>query len=400
MRYIGIILAGGKGKRLGALTKKTPKPLLKINEHHFLDILLYKICQYQFKKIFIICSYKSHLFVKKYHKKFFFGVLIICVIEKKPKDTGGALFDIKKKINNDFFLFNGDTFFNINIDKFYQSSIKSKQIVSLALTKNNNYKENQKLNGLSLFKKKFVSFSEAKTSLMNGGIYFIKKTFLKGLQNKKTSFENHYLKKLIFEKKVFGKIYQDYFIDIGTIKNLLWAKKTLLKQIKFKCAFLDRDGVVNEDKGYTHKQSDLKILPGVFQGIRYLNSRKFLIIIITNQSGIGRGYYTVNKFHKFNSSLIEQLNANRSYIDDLFYCPHHPSQGLKKFKKTCPCRKPKNGMIIQASKKWNIDLKKSFMVGDSYSDYLCAKKSKVKFVYFNKNFLKTIKQSDFFTKLI
>lgn len=392
MNYIGVILVGGKGRRLGDLTKNTPKPLIKINGLSFIKILLYRLCQYNFKTIYLICSYKSDQFIKEYNNKYILGVRIICLVEKKPKDTGGALYEIKNKIKSDFFLINGDTFFDIDLDKFYLFTKKLKTEINLALVKNKNYKSNRKLINISISNKNKIIIKKNKSLIMNGGIYLIKKNFLKKISNKKISLENDILQRNINLGNVSGQIYNNYFIDIGLKKNLKKAKKDFKLFNHSKCFFLDRDGVINKDKGYTYKVKDLKLLTHISKIIKHLNKRKFLIIIVTNQSGIGRGYYSEKQFNYFNEKLVKRLEKKNAHIDDIFFCPHHPFYGKKNYKKNCRCRKPNNGMLLDAIQKWGINTKKSFMIGDKLTDYMAAIKTKIKFFYFSKNLYKQIRK--------
>jgi len=160
-----------------------------------------------------------------------------------------------------------------------------------------------------------------------------------------------------------------------------------------KCFFLDRDGVINIDKKYVYRVSDFIIFPGVENAIKYLNNEDYLVIIVTNQSGIGRGLYTKKDFFKIQDFLKRKLRKFKAKIDDIFFCPHHPIYGKGVYKKNCSCRKPNNGMLESAIKKWNIDRKRSFMIGDKDSDLNCAKKSKVNFIFKKKgNFYNQIKQ--------
>ena len=133
--------------------------------------------------------------------------------------------------------------------------------------------------------------------------------------------------------------------------------------------------------------------PGVSGALQEIKKKKYLIIIITNQSVVGRGILSENGFKKFTNSfnkvLIKKTKIN--LIDDLFFCPHHPKKGIGKYKIKCKCRKPGNKMLEDAIKKWKIDRSLSVMIGDKLSDYLAAKKSKVKFYYKNNsNFKKQI----------
>ena len=151
--------------------------------------------------------------------------------------------------------------------------------------------------------------------------------------------------------------------------------------MRFKCAFLDRDGVINQDKGYISKVSDFKIYPGVGKAISLLNKRNYLVIIVTNQSGIGRGLIKIKDLENLHNYLKKKIKKDRAKIDDIFYCPFHPEFGKGKYKKKSNDRKPGDGMIRKAIKKWKIDTKKSFMIGDKISDKIAAKKAKIKFFY-------------------
>ena len=151
--------------------------------------------------------------------------------------------------------------------------------------------------------------------------------------------------------------------------------------MRFKCAFLDRDGVINQDRGYISKISDFKIYPGVGKAISLLNKKNYLVIIITNQSGIGRGLIKIKELENLHNHLKKKIKKNGAKIDDIFYCPFHPEFGKGKYKKKSNDRKPGDGMIKKAIKKWKINTKTSFMIGDKISDKQAAKKAKIKFFY-------------------
>ncbi len=224
-----MILVGGKGKRLGKLTKNTPKPLLKIKKNVFLDYLI----DYIFKniininKIYFIAGYLGNEIKKKYsmtknsnYYKF--------LIEKKIEGTGRAIFKFKKYFqSNDTIILNGDTLFKINFKKFINFSLSSKKKIIIALAENKNYKSNSKLANLRLIEDS-IYFSNKK-NLMNGGIYFIKKNYLVNLKKEMKSFENDFLSKLIKKQLISGIKFNGKFIDIGTPKNLNFAKKNFLK---------------------------------------------------------------------------------------------------------------------------------------------------------------------------
>lgn len=139
-----------------------------------------------------------------------------------------------------------------------------------------------------------------------------------------------------------------------------------------KAVFLDRDGVINVDYGYVSSAAQFEFIDGVFAACRYLQQQGYLLIIVTNQSGIGRGYYTEQQFHALTNWMHAQFAAEGVSITDVYFCPHHPLQATAAYQSPCSCRKPAAGMLLQAIEKYQIDPKKSLMLGDKASDMQAA----------------------------
>lgn len=141
---------------------------------------------------------------------------------------------------------------------------------------------------------------------------------------------------------------------------------------KCKAAFLDRDGVINVDYGYVYKWSDFIFLPGALQAMKMLQDNGFAIIVVTNQSGIARGYYTELQFQALNDCLLRYLESQGICLAGIYYCPHHPSVANPFPDNKCSCRKPAPGLILDAQIDHNICLSQSILVGDKLTDIQAA----------------------------
>ncbi len=137
-------------------------------------------------------------------------------------------------------------------------------------------------------------------------------------------------------------------------------------------AFLDRDGVLNVDHGYTHKPEQLEWIEGAPEAVRLLNEAGYYIFVITNQSGVARGFYDEASVNSFHLNMQDSLAARGAHVDAFYYCPHHPEGTIKSFAIRCRCRKPEPGMLEQAAREWPIDLKSSFLIGDKDDDMAAA----------------------------
>lgn len=136
--------------------------------------------------------------------------------------------------------------------------------------------------------------------------------------------------------------------------------------------FLDRDGTINEQMGYINHISRFILLPGAATAIRTLNEQNIPVVVVTNQSGLARGYFPPALLDAVHAQMEQELAAQDAHIDGLYICPHHPEAKEEQFRKVCTCRKPKTGLLEQAAAELKLDLKQSFMVGDRWSDLKCG----------------------------
>jgi D-glycero-D-manno-heptose 1,7-bisphosphate phosphatase len=159
------------------------------------------------------------------------------------------------------------------------------------------------------------------------------------------------------------------------IINNLFSKVTQKKLIMNKALFLDRDGIINVDHGYVYKKEEFEFFDDIFDVCIDAQNKGYEIFVITNQSGIARGKYTVDQFEQLSLWMTTVFKSKGIVISDVYHCPHHPDKGLGKYLKACDCRKPEPGMLLLAKKEHNIDLINSVFIGDKVSDMQAAERA-------------------------
>lgn len=371
-----IVLAGGYGSRLGKITRQTPKPLIKINEKPFIFYLIDNLYRQGIRKFFILTFYKHQNFIKSLPKKYKNATIQI-IKEKKKLGTAGSINNIKKKLDQSFFVVNGDTYFDINLRDLENITNNSRSSIGISIIKSQEHKDykSYKINNQN----EVIDYKKtnSKSKLVCGGIYFFKrKVFNKFKKYEILDIDKDLIEKNL-RKKIIAKKYKSDCIDIGSIKSLR-KSKNFLKKISIRpCFFLDRDGVINEEKNYVHKKKDFIWRKNIFKAVKLLNDNGYQVFVITNQAGIGKGIYTEKQFHILNDWMLNEFIKKGSFIDQVYYCPFHPQAKIKRFRKKTNLRKPGNGMILKAFKEWSITRKNSFLIGDSLSDIHAGKKTMI-----------------------
>jgi D-glycero-D-manno-heptose 1,7-bisphosphate phosphatase len=142
--------------------------------------------------------------------------------------------------------------------------------------------------------------------------------------------------------------------------------------------FLDRDGTINEEAGYLDNLAKIKIIPAAFEAIRMINVNAMKAIVISNQAGVARGLFSEEFVNVANEYLRAALREKNAIIDKFYYCPHHPTEGMGRYRQECDCRKPAAGMLLQAAQEMNINLAQSYIIGDRYNDMEAGKRVGVK----------------------
>ena len=377
-----VILVGGKGSRLGEITKNFPKPMINIKDKPFLLYLIEKIRIFGFKEIILLAGHSAEIVDSYFKNNSLSDISIKIIKEKKPLGTGGALVNAYKHLDDNFFLMNGDSIIDGNwfsIVENFNTDID----ISVALIKKNDC---SRYGSVTLAGKKVVNFSEKNKEIsegfINGGIYCVRKNILSNIPLKKFSFEEDILTKLAKKGRISGSEIKGYFIDIGTPESLNHANKLpWLKEAK--AVIFDRDGTLNVDNGYTHKVSDLVWNPGAISLIRYLNDSNVLVFVATNQAGIAKDIFKEKDMHHFHAEMQKQLRKNGAHINEFFYCPYHIDGSIPKYSIESENRKPKTGMLQEISVKWKIKKDNMLLIGDRDTDIKCADNFNISSIKYN-----------------
>jgi D-glycero-D-manno-heptose 1,7-bisphosphate phosphatase len=315
-----------------------------------------------------------------------FSVTISYYEETEPLGTAGALYKIADRLAEDFLLINGDIIFDMDLSRFISFHKEKNAFATLAAHPNNHPFDSALLiTDTEDRVTKWLNKEEERLyykNEVNAGIHVMTRKLLKEVKvvKEKIDLDRDILKPMICSGKIFAYDTPEYIRDMGTperyhqvsrdIESGLVASRNLSNPQK--AVFLDRDGTINEMNDFVKKPSDLILIEGAAEAVRHINSSGYLAILITNQPVIARGEVTLEGLEEIHNKLETDLGAEGAFLDDIFFCPHHPDKGFEgervEYKIDCECRKPKPGMLLAAAKKYNIDLSASYMVGDDMRD--------------------------------
>ncbi len=374
-----IILAGGLGTRLRNTVPNLPKCMAPIAGRPFLSFIIDSLRMQGIEKFVFALGYKAEIIIE-YLEIAYSTLNYSFVIESEPLGTGGAIqLAVQKITTTTTLVANGDTLFKINLSSLAKLHNESNAECTVALKPMQNFDrygavELDKINQIISFREKQFY----KQGLINGGVYLLnKERFLARALPLKFSFEKDYLEKYCDEKKFFGSVQNGYFIDIGVPADYQQAQEDLKKpELNLRAIdknwtiFLDRDGVINEERigKYVLNWEEFVFSAGVLKAFQILGKKFGRIIIVSNQRGVGKLLMTENDLLNINREMQKEVGTTGSKIDKVYYCTEKDS--------TCFNRKPNPGMAIQAINDFpDINFSKSIMVGNKPGDMRFARAS-------------------------
>ncbi len=387
-----VIMAGGKGTRIASVNGDIPKPMIQVCGkpilQHQIECLKGQGCE----DFVLVTGYLGHVIKDYFQDGSRFRVGVSYIEEKEPLGTAGALYYLKNDVAEDFLLINGDIIFDVDIRRFYAVHRQNGALATIFTHPNSHPYDS----GL------IVTEADGRVmgwlnredergwhkNCVNAGLHMLSPNILKCFDKPvKRDLDRDVLKPLIERRALSAYQSPEYVKDMGTpdrycavchdIQMGLVKRKNLA--VKQKAFFLDRDGTINRHVGFLTNIHDFELLEGAAEAVRLINKHGYLAIVVTNQPVIARGDISLEELQEIHNKMETLLGREGAYVDDIFYCPHHPDRGFPgerlQYKIECGCRKPNPGLILEAAEKYNIDLSQSIMVGDGINDVEAGKRA-------------------------
>jgi D,D-heptose 1,7-bisphosphate phosphatase len=397
---IAFILAGGKGTRLKDITPdKVPKPMINIAGKPVLQYQIEYLAKNKVNEVIVSVGYGAEAIKKYFGDGARYGLLIKYSEESEPLGTAGAfkyaapLFNAAK----DIFVLYGDIIFDIDLSRLINFHKTHSGLGTLLVHPNDHPFDSDLLevnrsNKIINFISKPHPADQYYQNLVNAGIYILKPEVARFIESgRKLDFGQDIFPAMVGDGKDFYAYRtSEYVKDVGSVQRHKEVEQDIVRGRvnrrnlinRQKAIFLDRDGVINEEVSYLCRPEQLVLLEGSARAVKKINHSDYLAIVATNQSAVARGRCSEEDIAGVNKKLDVLLGEKHAFLDNIYYCPHHPNKGFEGentlYKIECECRKPKTGMLKQAQRDFNIDENKSFIIGDTTSDVMTGMNAGIK----------------------
>lgn len=396
-----VIMAGGKGTRLSSITKDVPKPMVRICGKPLLHYQVENLKKFGITDIIMVIGHLGSVIKEYFQNGNRYGVRISYIEEKHPLGTAGALVELGKNIEEDLIIVFGDLFIDVDFGRFIQKHTDNFADITLFAHPNSHPYDSDVIVTNNFFRViDWMPKNQHKgdyKNIVNAGLYVIKSSVVWGMpRGIKLDLEKDIIIPRLKSHNIYAYISSEYVKDIGTPERYKDVEKDLKKKLpekrnlcrKQRAIFLDRDGTLNRYVGFLKEKDQMVLDEEVAEAITLINKSDYLAIVITNQPVVARGDVSLPELEDIHNKMHTLLGNKGAYVDDLYYCPHHPDSGydgeVLALKVKCDCRKPKTGMIMRAVKEHNIDLSKSWFIGDTYVDVMTGKAAGTKTILLEK----------------
>ncbi len=390
-----VILAGGYGTRLRDAGFDLPKPMVPIDGKPVLEHQIELCKQYGFKQIYIITHHQSEK-IKEYLNDGKRWDVSICYLEEAvAKGTAGALAEFIHHLPDQFILLYGDTYLNVNLSRMFDFHLSNSSVATIMVHPNNHPSDSdiieidEKTNLVKNLSPYPHENEKPLRNCVNAALYCINRKKIKRylVQGLFSDIAKHTFPKIIDAgENILSYKTFEYIKDMGTPERLIKVQSDIKINIPQKLSFskkrvavfLDRDGTINTECGLITNLNQLELINDAALSIKRLNDAGLLVFCVTNQPVIARGDITEQELNRIHAKLDTELGLQGAYLDELFFCPHHPDKGypgeVANLKIKCSCRKPEPGLILSAMNKYNLS-ESSYFIGDTTTDIFAAQKA-------------------------
>jgi D-glycero-D-manno-heptose 1,7-bisphosphate phosphatase len=377
------ILVGGLGTRLGALTATTPKPILPCGDRPFLAWLMREFVRFGVEEFLLLTGHLSDRLAESLA-----GIAatlprparIVISEEPAPAGTGGALFHARDRLDERFLLCNGDSLFDFNLASLLADAARDadETVGRIVLRR---LEDASRYGVVETDGERVRAFREraepGAPGTINAGVYLFDRRVLEHVAPV-CSLERDVLPGLAARGVLRGTQACGYFVDIGVPEDLARARRDLPARLHRPALFLDRDGVLNVDLGWVSTRDRFEWMPGAIEAVRRAVARGWHVFVVTNQSGVARGFYDEAAVRALMDWMAGELRAAGGTLDDWRYCPFHPQAALAAYRRDSDWRKPAPGMLLDLIRAWELDASRAVMIGDNESDMGAAEAAGVR----------------------
>jgi mannose-1-phosphate guanylyltransferase/phosphomannomutase len=391
-----VILAGGKGSRLGL--NDVPKGLVPVNGVPLLERTVRGAIRDGFTDFIFLTGYLADSFKEHFSDGSSFGASIQHVVELEPLGTAGSFNQIRDQLNEPFVVVYGDVLMDVDLRAFAGFARDRGGAGTLFVHPNDHPFDSDLVetdydDRIVAFHPKPHKESDHYPNLVSAALYVLSPVALDFIPDGQSDWGHDVFPRLTQSEALYGYRSCEYVKDIGTQDRLDRAQRQLqdgtVERLALRTAkpavFLDRDGVINVEVDGAYSADKVQLIPGTAEAIRTFNDAAIPVICVTNQPGLAKGFMSWKDLRTVTGEIDHQLAAEAgAYLDDIRVCPHHPESGwageVASLKVECECRKPKDGLLRDAAEMHNIDLSRSWLIGDRYCDIAAARSAGVRSV--------------------